>query len=81
MERTLSVRIDDSLDHDLEREARRLRTSKGEVVRDALRARLKAPGRSAYDALKPLAGLISGPSDLSTNKARLSTLGRPRRRR
>jgi hypothetical protein len=82
MDRTLTVRIDDELDRDLEQEARRLHLSKGEVVRDALRKRLKSPKPSAYDLLKPLDGIVKkGPSDLSTNKAYLTHFGRRRHRR
>ena len=81
MDRTLTVRIDDELDEELEHEARRLRVSKGELVRDALRARLAAPKPSAYDLLKPLVGIVKGgPRDVSTNKKHMAGFGRGRRR-
>lgn len=79
MDKTLTVRLDVGLNQELEEEARRLRRSKGEVVRDALRERLKRSRPSAFDALKGLCGVVQGPADLSTNKRHLAGLGRQRR--
>ncbi len=80
MNETLSIRLDNDLMRSLEAEARRSRTSKGEVVRDAIRQRLKKKGKpSAFDAMSDLCGIISGPPDLSTNKKYLLNFGKGRR--
>jgi len=80
MERTLTVRLDAELDEELEQEAKRLRRSKGEVIREALRQRLKRPRPSAYDAFRKVVGIVkNGPPDLSTNKKYLADLGRRKR--
>jgi hypothetical protein len=82
MSETLTVRIDAELMRSLESEARRTRTSKGEVVRDALRHRLKRASRpSALDAMSALRGIMEGPPDLSTNKKYKSNFGKGLRRR
>jgi predicted transcriptional regulator len=77
----LSVRVDEALLAALEDEARRTSRSKGEIVRQALQARLAFRPRSARASLARYAGVIAGPRDLSTNKKRLSGFGRGRRSR
>ena len=63
----------------LEREARRSGTSKGEVVREAIRQRLKTKSKpTAFDALSALCGIMEGPPDLSTNKKYLANFGMAR---
>ena len=80
MNETLTIRIDGELMRGLESEARRARTSKGEVVRDAIRQRLKKKSRpTALDALSGLRGIMEGPADLSTNKKYLANFGKGRR--
>ena len=79
MNQTLSIRIDSELMQSLEAEACRARTSKGEVVRDAIRQRLKKKHKpSAFDAMSNLCGIISGPPDLSTNKKYMANFGKGR---
>lgn len=78
---TLTVRMDEETLRRLEAEARRTGRSKGELVREALRECFGRRGPSALDALGDLVGIMSGPVDLSTNKAHLANLGRRRRRR
>lgn len=81
MDRTLTVRIDDELDQQLEEAARRLRVSKGALVREALRARLTVRKPNAYDLLKPVVGIVKGgPRDVSVSKAYLTGFGARRRR-
>lgn len=75
---TLTIRLDDQLARALDEEAKRAGTTKGELVRDALRARLKKTRATALDALQGLCGIVDGPPDLSTNKQHLAALGQPR---
>jgi len=80
MNETLTIRIDGELMRGLESEARRARVSKGVVVRDAIRQRLKKKSRpTALDALGGLRGIMEGPPDLSTNKKYLANFGKGRR--
>ncbi len=77
----LTVRLDPKLDAALEQEAKRAGSTKGEIVRDAIRERLSHARSSALDALRDLEGIVDGPADLSTNKRHLASLGRRRRSR
>ena len=77
--KALSLKLPDALDAKLAAAARRRRTSKSAVVRDALEAFLGAKGvrsGSALDLVRDLAGCVEGPGDLSYNKAYLRDLGR-----
>ncbi len=76
MNQTLTIRIEPDLMQGLEAEARRTKTSKGELVRRALRRQLTKTQPSALDVLGGLRGLVRGPADLSTNKKHLAPLGR-----
>ncbi len=80
MSNALTIRLDPEVARALELEAKRLGSSKGEIVREAIRDRLASTRASVFDALKDLEGLVDGPADLSTNKHRLAGLGRRRRR-
>ena len=73
---TLSVRLDDAEARALDEAARRTGQTKGRIVKDALRAHLRATEGSALAALSSLSGIVRGPRDLSTNKKRLAGLGR-----
>ena len=81
MANALTIRLDPKLAEALEEEAKRSGASKGEIVREAIRDRLASTRRSALEALDDLDGIVQGPRDLSTNKAHLAGLGRPRARR
>ena len=71
--KTLTVKLPDQLAASLERETRRARVSKSEIVRDILERHLSAVTPSALD----LAGCVdSGIDDLSSNRARLQGFGR-----
>lgn len=76
----LSLKVPDALDHRLAHEASCRKSSKSEVVREALNAFLaEAGGGQAGSALtlaKDLAGCVTGPSDLSVNPAHLKQFGR-----
>jgi hypothetical protein len=67
MNESLSLRLGDKLARALNEEARETGLPKGEIVRQALEARLQAAGK--LPVMRRYFGLIRGPSDLSTNKA------------
>jgi hypothetical protein len=78
--KTLSLKLEDALYARVLAAAKRRGTTQSDVVRDALLARLE-PTRggvtgSALDLAKDLAGCVTGPPDLSTNKAHLRGFGR-----
>ena len=83
----LSLKVPDTLDHRLAHAAARRKSSKSEVVRDALEAFLAEFGGeragSALTLAKDLAGSVSGPVDLSVNPSHLKQFGRisPRKRK
>lgn len=83
----LSLKLPDTLDYRLTHAAACRKSSKSEVVRDALEVFLaKAGSEQAGSALilaKDLAGSISGPADLSVNPSHLKQFGRvsPRKRK
>lgn len=79
MNSTLTIRLEDELMRHLEDEARRTRTSKGELVRRALRERLHKRKPSVLDALGDLVGSIEGPADLSSNRRHLAGFGSKKR--
>jgi hypothetical protein len=79
MSETLTVRLDDVLAKALADEADRTSRPKGRIVAEALQAHFRRTRPSALQALQPYVGCVSGPSDLSTNKTYLATLGRRRR--
>jgi Ribbon-helix-helix protein, copG family len=63
----------------LEANARASRRSKSEIVREALAA-AHDNSTSLFDAMRPYIGKLSGPGDLSTNKARMKGYGASRSR-
>ena len=78
--KTMSVKVPDALDAQLEDVARRTGRSKSLVVRMALSEFLPQRGRSSRRSFLAqaldLAGSVTGPPDLSTNKRRLEGYGR-----
>ncbi len=76
----LSVKVSNTLDAKLALMAQQRGASKSVVIREALEAFLKRDGRvragSALDLAKDLAGCLSGPGDLSSNKKYLKDFGR-----
>ena len=78
--KTLSVKLPDGLDARLTVAARRRKTTRSSLVRktlhDALREEGKPTRGSALDVVRDLIGCVSGPADLSVNKAHLKTFGR-----
>lgn len=76
MNASLTIRLEEDLARALKQEAGRVGVSKGEIVRQALVARLQAEGTST--TLKRHFGVMSGPRDLSTNREYRRTWGKPR---
>jgi hypothetical protein len=74
------VKLSDRLDAKVTAAARRHKTTKSAVVRNALKAALQSvpkPKRgSALDRVRDLVGCVAGPTDLATNKKYLKTYGR-----
>lgn len=67
MNETLTIRIAGTLAQALEEASRQTGLSKGEITRQALEARLQHG--SNLTVMRRYFGSVSGPSDLSTNKA------------
>jgi hypothetical protein len=67
MRDTLTIRLPEALAEALQREARQTGLPRGEIVRQAIAARLRAarPG----SVMTRHFGVMRGPADLSTNKA------------
>jgi hypothetical protein len=82
MQDVLTIRLDEETAKALEAEAKRAGSSKGELVRAAIRERFVSRPISVFDGLAALHGIVGGPPDLSTNKRHLESLGRrPTRKR
>lgn len=77
--KTISLRIPNSLDRRISRQAKKLHVSKSQLVRDALEWYLeytrKLGGPSCYDLTRDLCGSVEGPPDLSTNRKYLEGFG------
>ena len=67
MRDTLTVRLTEDLAEGLRREARESGVPKGEIVRQAIAARLRKT--SDQSVMSRHFGVMRGPADLSTNKA------------
>ncbi|MEA2601956.1 MAG: Ribbon-helix-helix protein copG family [Acidobacteriota bacterium] len=78
--KTLSLKLPDTLDEELENLAARKRTSKSAVIREALSGYLgrngSASGTSFAALAADLAGCVEGPDDLSVNPDHLAGYGR-----
>lgn len=77
--KTLSLKLPDELDAKLAAAAKRVRTSKSEVARQALDAYLNGGGREQKGTFLELAGdligCLEGPGDLSHNADYLRDFG------
>ena len=78
---TITCRIPDKLDAELEAVAEKRKVPKSTVVREAIAANLqeqkKQCGLSAYDVMKDACGIIKGgPRDLATNPKYMKGFGR-----
>lgn len=78
--KTVTLKLDEALYAKVDAVARRRKTTRSAVIRDAVAAWVEPRnGRtvgSALDLAKDLVGCVSGPADLSTNKAHLRGFGR-----
>ena len=78
--KTISLKLSDSLDQRVARQAKNRGVSKSQLVRDALESYLenggKMEGPSCYDLSRDLAGSVEGPPDLSTNPKYFEGYGR-----
>ena len=76
MRDTLTVRLSEELADALQREARQSGVPKGEIVRQAIAARLRHT--SSLSVMSRHFGVMRGPADLSTNKAYRRAWAKPR---
>jgi Arc/MetJ-type ribon-helix-helix transcriptional regulator len=78
--RTITVKLPRPLAERLGRAVVRRRSTRSAVVREAIEAHLATEAGvaedSCYDLSSDLAGVVSGPSDLSSNRRRLKGYGR-----
>lgn len=78
--RSLTLRLDEALYLKISSVAKRQRTTRSEIVRQALNICLdrgdRFPKGSAFELAHDLAGILAGPADLSSNKAHLKDFGR-----
>lgn len=77
---TISLKVPRALSLRLAQFAKEQQRSKSAVVREAVDIYLRSEGRelveSALDQVADLVGIVSGPGDLSTNKAYFEDFGR-----
>jgi hypothetical protein len=57
-----------------------LKRTKSDVLREALKTKARDRSLSLLEAMRPYIGKLSGPGDLSTNKARMKGYGKTRAR-
>ena len=78
--RAITVKLPRPLGERLGRAVAQRRRTRSAVVREAIEAYLAAEGvgskGSCFDLASDLAGAVSGPSDLSSNRLRLRGYGR-----
>lgn len=77
--KSLTLRLDEALYLKISSLAERQRTTRSDIVRRALNICLDSDNRfpkgSAFEVAHDLAGILAGPSDLSSNKAHLKDFG------
>ena len=73
--RTITVKIPESLDHELETQARKRHVSRSAILRDALNGLAAQRKRSAADLAGELVGSLRGSPDLSTSSAHMRGYG------
>lgn len=76
---TLTCKISEKLNAELEAMARTRRVSKSAILREALEDKTRRSARtaapSAYEVAKHLCGRVRGPKDLSTNPKHMMGFG------
>ena len=74
MNETLTIRLGAQLAQALREESQQTGLAKGEIARQALEARLHASKK--LTVMRRYSGVMSGPADLSSNKAYRRTWGK-----
>jgi predicted transcriptional regulator len=74
--RTVSFKLSERLDDALSDLARRRKSSRSALVREALEALAKGKRRSVTAAVDELVAPVEGPADLSTNPRHMGGYGR-----
>ncbi len=78
--RTITVKLPPRLAERLRRAVAQRRSTRSAVVREAIEAHLGEGARTAegscYELSSDLAGILTGPADLSSNRRRLKGYGR-----
>jgi predicted transcriptional regulator len=74
--RTVSFKLSEQLDDALSDLARRRKSSRSALVREALEALAKGKRRSVTAAVDELVAPVEGPADLSTNPRHMGGYGR-----
>lgn len=74
--RTVSFKLSEQLDDALSELARRRKSSRSALVREALEALAKGTRRSVTAAVDELVTPVEGPADLSTNPKHMIGYGR-----
>jgi len=74
--RTVSFKLSEQLDDALSELARRRKSSRSALVREALEALAKGKRRSVTAAVDELVTPVEGPADLSTNPKHMIGYGR-----
>jgi len=77
---TVTVKLSEPEFSQLEAMATASKRTKSDVLREALSAKAQGTATSLLDAMRPYVGKLSGPGDLSTNKARMKGYGKTRLR-
>jgi len=73
--RTISLKIPESLERELDGLANRRHTTKSAILREAVGSLAKSKRRSAADRAGELVGSLRGPVDLSTSAAHMRGYG------
>ena len=74
--RTVSFKLSEELDDALNELARQRHSSRSALVREALESLAKGKRRSVTALAGDLVGSLEGPSDLATNRKRMSGYGK-----
>jgi predicted transcriptional regulator len=74
--RTVSFKLPEDLDEAITELAKRHRSTRSALVRQALEAFARGGGGSVTALARDLAGSIEGPADLSTSAKRMSGYGK-----
>ena len=77
---TVTVKLSEPEFARLEAMASALKRTKSDVMREALKTSARDKSMSLLEAMRPYIGKLSGPGDLSTNKARMKGYGKARAR-